>query len=69
MHLKLESFISNSAWELVELPQRKTTIGYKWVFKMKLKVDRTLNKYKAQLVAKDLLFFFCKWFVPQLEFF
>lgn len=33
----------------------KIVIGCKWVFCVKLKVDRTLDKYKARLVAKGFL--------------
>lgn len=34
------------------LPKGKKTIGCKWVFKVKLKKDRSLERYKAKLVAK-----------------
>jgi hypothetical protein len=27
-------------------------VGYKWVFKKKLRLDGTIDKYKARLVAK-----------------
>ena len=28
------------------------TLGYKWIFKRKLKVDGSIDKYKARLVVK-----------------
>ena len=39
-------------WETVELPVRKKTVGCKWVFTTKFKPDGSLDRYKAQLVAK-----------------
>ena len=40
---------------MVELPENKTLIGVKWIFKVKLKPDGTIAKYKATLVAKDFM--------------
>jgi hypothetical protein len=45
--------MSNHTWELIELPPKIKPIGYKWIFKRKLKPDGTIDKYKARLVAKD----------------
>ncbi|KAK8653946.1 hypothetical protein V6N13_127927 [Hibiscus sabdariffa] len=42
----------NNTWDLVPLPPGKQTIGCKWVYKIKLKSDRSLERYKARLVAK-----------------
>ncbi|KAI3463685.1 hypothetical protein Pfo_020348, partial [Paulownia fortunei] len=39
-------------WELVDLPSGCKTVGNKWVLKVKRKLDGSINKYKAQLVAK-----------------
>ena len=49
---ELDSIKKNKVWELVELPKGRKPIGYKWIFKKKLKSNRTLDKYKARLVAK-----------------
>ncbi len=43
---------TNATWELVTLPKDKTTIGCKWVYKVKYNVDRFINKYKTRLVTK-----------------
>lgn len=37
---------------LADLPQSKKLVGCKWVYKVKLKVDGTLDKCKSRLVAK-----------------
>lgn len=55
MQLELNALLTNGIWELVEFPAGKTTIGYKWVFQIKLKTDITLDKYKACLVVKGFL--------------
>ena len=41
----------NHTWELVDLPPSAKTIGYKWIFKIKLKQDGSIEKYKARLIA------------------
>lgn len=38
--------------ELIPLPPGKHIIGCKWVYKIKTRVDRSIDSYKAQLVAK-----------------
>ncbi|GKC18289.1 ribonuclease H-like domain-containing protein, partial [Tanacetum coccineum] len=42
----------NNIWELVDLPARRKAIGSKWVFKIKYKSDREIERYEARLVAK-----------------
>ncbi|KAL0340272.1 UNVERIFIED_CONTAM: Retrovirus-related Pol polyprotein from transposon TNT 1-94 [Sesamum radiatum] len=49
---EMDSIVSKRTWMLVDLPRRCTTIGCKWIFKKKLKSDRTVDKFKAKLVAK-----------------
>lgn len=36
----------------MDLPTRANPIGLRWVFKLKRSYDGSINKYKAQLVAK-----------------
>ena len=37
---------------MTELPENKTPIGSKWLFKYKFNADGSIDKYKARLVAK-----------------
>ena len=39
-------------WVLTPLPPGKSPIGCKWVYKIKLNPDGTMERYKACLVAK-----------------
>jgi hypothetical protein len=49
----MDSILSNRTWELVDRPYGCKHMGCKWVFKKKLRLDGTIDKYKARLVAKD----------------
>ena len=44
--------LKNFTWELIDPPLGCKPIGCKWIFRNKYKVDGTLEKHKAQLVAK-----------------
>ncbi|KAK4404269.1 hypothetical protein Sango_0795500 [Sesamum angolense] len=44
---EMDSIVSNGTWVLVDLPSGCTTIGCKWIFKKKLKPDRSIDKFKA----------------------
>ena len=48
----MESLISNRTWKLVDLLLGCKTIGCKWVLRKKLKLDRSIDKFKARPVAK-----------------
>lgn len=52
MDKELAALAANKTWEVVPLPPSKKPIGCKWVCKVKLKSDGTLERYKARLVAK-----------------
>ncbi|XP_074293467.1 uncharacterized protein LOC141620517 [Silene latifolia] len=49
---EIESIMSNYTWEIVNFPRECKPIGYKWVFRKKLKADGTIDKFKARLVGK-----------------
>ena len=39
-------------WSLVPPSPSQNVVGYRWVFKLKLNSDGSINKHKARLVAK-----------------
>ena len=49
---EVESILQNHTWELVDLPSGSKPLGYKWIFKKKMKADGSIDKYKARLVIK-----------------
>ena len=49
---EISALESNQTWETVLLPNNKTAICCKWVFKIKYNADGTVKRYKAKLVAK-----------------
>ena len=49
---EVESILQNHTWELVNLPPGCKPLGYKWIFKRKMKADGSIDKYKARLVVK-----------------
>lgn len=49
---EIDSILQNYTWELVNLPPRSKPLGYKWIFKRKMKANGSIEKYKARLVIK-----------------
>jgi hypothetical protein len=49
---EMDALDKNEAWDLVDLPTRRNSIGSKWVFKKKLNAKGNVEKYKAWLVEK-----------------
>jgi hypothetical protein len=49
---EMDSILSNNTWVLVDLPPGSNTIGCKWVFRRKYRIDGTIQTFKARLVAK-----------------
>ena len=52
MKEEMNSMKSNRVWDLIDLSPGRRIVGYKWVLNIKCKVDGTIDKYKAWLVAK-----------------
>ncbi|GKA00214.1 zinc finger, CCHC-type containing protein [Tanacetum coccineum] len=50
---EMDSIIGNNTWVLADLPPSCKPLGCKWIFKRKLKVDGTIEKFKARLVIKS----------------
>ncbi|KAL0310292.1 UNVERIFIED_CONTAM: hypothetical protein Scaly_2941900 [Sesamum calycinum] len=49
---KLMRLERNKTWEISYLPQGKNAIGCRWIYKIKLRPDGTIERCKARLVAK-----------------
>jgi hypothetical protein len=49
---EIQALEKNQTWDLVILPQNKTGIGCKWVYRVKFKADGSVERYKVRLVAK-----------------
>lgn len=54
MQKEMESLHANKVWDLVELPENKKAVGSKWVFKVKVDADGTVERHKARLVAQGV---------------
>ncbi|GJT90538.1 zinc finger, CCHC-type containing protein, partial [Tanacetum coccineum] len=48
----MDSIMGNNTWVLTDLPPSCKPLGCKWIFKRKLKVDGTIEKFKARLVIQ-----------------
>nr|GEW42906.1 hypothetical protein [Tanacetum cinerariifolium] len=49
---EIDSIMGNNTWVLTDLPPGCRPLGCKWICKRKLKVDRTIEKFKARLVIQ-----------------
>jgi len=52
MNKEIKALLDNKTWYLTELHPKKTLIGCKWIYKIKYKLDGSIQRYKAQLMAK-----------------
>ena len=52
MDAEMEALEKNKSWEMGDLPTGKNLVGCKRVYTVKYRVDGTLERYKARLVAK-----------------
>jgi hypothetical protein len=50
--IEFDSLEKNRTWHLVPPQKGINVIDYKWVYKIKRKVDGSLDRYKVRLVAK-----------------
>nr|GEZ42665.1 zinc finger, CCHC-type [Tanacetum cinerariifolium] len=49
---EMDFIMGNNTWVLVDLPLGCKPLGCKWIFKIKLKVDGTIEKCKSRLVIQ-----------------
>lgn len=52
MEAEYNALIKNDTWALVPYKPDMNLVQNKWIFKIKLKVDGSLDRFKARLVAK-----------------
>ncbi|GJW65201.1 zinc finger, CCHC-type containing protein [Tanacetum coccineum] len=51
---EMDSIMGNNTWVLADLPPGCRPVGCKWIFKRKLKVDGTIEKFKASLIIHQM---------------
>jgi len=66
MNKEIQALLDNNTWDFVDLPPGKKAISSKWVYKVKLHSDGTLERLKAWLVIRG---FTQKYGVDYLEVF
>ena len=52
---EINVLVQTRTWEFADLPIGKYTVGCKWVYKTKHKVDGSIERFKARLAAKGFI--------------
>lgn len=52
MSVELQAIETNNTWRVVFLPFGHHSVGCKWIYKVNYKVDESIERYKARLIAK-----------------
>jgi hypothetical protein len=52
MNAEFDALLQNHTGTLVPPSSNQNIIGCKWVFRLKRRVDGSIDRYKARLVAK-----------------
>nr|KAJ0189167.1 hypothetical protein LSAT_V11C800436000 [Lactuca sativa] len=52
IHGETDSIMHNNTWVLADLPPGCKALGCKWILKRKMKLDGSIDKYKAKLVIQ-----------------
>lgn len=48
---EMDSIIGNNTWVLANLPPGYTPLGCKWIFKRKIRINGTIEKYNDRLLS------------------
>ncbi|KAI0999866.1 hypothetical protein K3495_g8337 [Podosphaera aphanis] len=48
----MDALRRNNTWDIVTRPKDRAVVGSRWVLKVKLKADGSVEWYKARLIAK-----------------
>jgi hypothetical protein len=49
----MDALRRNHAWDVGDRPTNRKIVDSEWVFKIKHRSDRSVDKFKARLVAKE----------------
>ncbi|CAM8944080.1 unnamed protein product [Rhodiola kirilowii] len=52
MNAEIDALEKNHTWTITDLPKGKTVVDSKWIFRIKLNSDGTIERYKARVVAR-----------------
>uniref|UniRef100_A0A803PU39 Integrase catalytic domain-containing protein n=1 Tax=Cannabis sativa TaxID=3483 RepID=A0A803PU39_CANSA len=71
MNIEYVALKKNKTWVVVPRPANRVPIGCKWIFRVKLNEDGSVNRYKARLLAKGFHqqagFDFSESFIPVVK--
>jgi hypothetical protein len=49
-----QSIMKNDGWDIFPIPEGKSAVNSKWIYKIKHAIDGSVEKYKAIFVARRL---------------
>jgi hypothetical protein len=52
MHEEIQAFRANKTWSLVPFHPSINVVGSRWVYRIKRRVDGSIERYKTRLVAR-----------------
>lgn len=49
---ELNGLAATKSWDIVKLPKDKISIAYRWVYKVKIKLDGSVERFKSKISSK-----------------